>query len=348
MANAHKQPLTSKIIDQGQEAWFLTAACKLGDLDLIRSSFAEFDLGRLTAEAKRSFLLSCLCAAIREDWQQAFNSLLELELDLDLNADGPICCRPPIRIAIETGRVAYLKTLFHPRNRLWTDGLSFERAIASAANYPDQSVRRELVDLFIEKREGLLSREMRKEVLWGACRWNDHNLATLVLERGDVDLFTSQSFLTGRQFHRCGLTIAAEHNSIACVELIFRTCRPSDLENPQVTQRIESAFRIAAKNRYLRMLRLLLPYGTHLSFSKQFLWAARVDGGIAAMEAFYGPECIQRNGDVPAADTAWRGKVHSVGGEALRLAVWSLSPSNVELLMKRGVRPTGKLSAGSA
>jgi hypothetical protein len=66
------------------------------------------------------------------------------------------------------------------------------------------------------------------------------------------------------------------------------------------------------------------------------------------MEAFYGPECIQRNGDVPAADTAWRGKVPSVGGEALRLAVWSLSPSNVELLMKRGVRPTGKLSAGSA
>ncbi len=122
MAYAHKQLLASKIIDQRQEAWFLTAACKLGDLDLIGSSPAKFILGPLVAEAKRSVLLSCLCAAIREDWRQAFDSLLEYESDLNLNADDPVGCHPPIRIAAEKGRIVYLKTLFHSRHHLWTTG----------------------------------------------------------------------------------------------------------------------------------------------------------------------------------------------------------------------------------
>ncbi len=68
-ANTCKRPLTSEIVDQGQEAWLLIAAYKLGDLDLIRSFSSEFDSGPSMTEAKSSFQLSCLCVAIHEDWQ---------------------------------------------------------------------------------------------------------------------------------------------------------------------------------------------------------------------------------------------------------------------------------------
>ena len=347
-ANACKRPLTSEVIDQGQEAWLLTAACKLGDLDLIRRFSADFDMGPLTAEAKCSFLLSCLCAAIREDWQPAFNFLLELQPHLDLNANDPVCGWPPIRIAAHRGRVGYVETLFHPRHRLRIVGLPYERAIAWAASFPVPLARKQLVHLFIEKREGFLSHRMRKEVLWAACRWNHHDVAALVLKSGDADVFTSQSFATGLQLRTCALWVAAEYNSITCVELMFATCRPSDLQKLETKTRIASALRIAAKNNHLDMMRLILPHETCLSFSEQFLLAATVDGGIAAMEAFRGPDCLQSIGDLPAADTARRHRITFVGGEALRLAVNYLCPSNVEVLMKRGVRTTSALSTGSA
>ncbi len=205
-----------------------------------------------------------------------------------------------------------------------------------------------MINLFIEKRGGLLSNKMRKEVLWAACRWNHPDVAALVLESGDVDVFTSQSFATGLQGRTCALWVAAEYNSIACVELVFKSCQPSDVQELKAKTAIKAAFQIAATAQHLEILKLILPYETRLSLSEQFLLAATVDSGIATMEAFHGPDCLQSNGNVLATDTAWRGTIPSIGSEALRLATEWLCPSNVDLLLKRGVRPTSKLFAGLA
>ena len=147
-------------------------------------------LWTLTSQSDdRADLLSAvLSAAIRAEWDAAFDYLLR-QTELVINRVSPASRNNfPLLETVRHGRLAYLTTLLEPSVKLQRTGRMFEGVIRHAASYAPPNYM-EMIELLLARGPDLVQPKVRSEIFFAACMRGDRTLAQRMLEDGEVDLY---------------------------------------------------------------------------------------------------------------------------------------------------------------
>lgn len=286
------------VTDHGSEGWNLLTACKIGHVELLSTCYHSFIAQKLPKVDSHNILRSCLSTAIKEDWHTAFYHLLLLGMDLT-TLESPIHLDTiPLYAATLHGQIDHLHALLDADNYVQNSPSLYESALVRAAKHPSQSCRAQMVEMLLKHGENHRYPRVRHEIFFTACRLNDAALASRMLEDGHVDVYSKDACMTMRVRRRSALTAAAGFNSIDCLKLILTAAPPEEVQmTADAMAQLKLAYVLATRNKNLESVKVLLPHLAAMSFQEKYKHAAKVEGGIAALEEV----CGSRDGSVPTA-----------------------------------------------
>lgn len=296
--------------DFGSEGWKLLTACKLGDVGLLRSCYTSFNAQNLPHGPHNHILRSCLSTAIKEGWDIAFHHLLGVGMELESTDSIRSLETHPIFAAAWYGQTNYLRALLDAHSFVETSQSLFESYVIQAAKHPNQSCRAEMVDMLLSYGKYGTNDEPRQyygfrhQVLFLACRMNDAALASRMLEYGYIDLYIKHRDFRPHVRLQSAFRAVVESKSIDCLKLFLTIAPPEQAhEEAEAMSQLRIAFGFATHNQNLEMVKVLLPHLQMMTFEEKYKLAARVEGGITALQEVCGAEKVSASGPVPISST---------------------------------------------
>ena len=231
-----------------------------------------------------------------------------------------------------------LELLLRPEYGLKRSGDQYKFALHAAADHHDTTTRLENVKTLYLAAEELAQPRTRENLLFRACRSDDMALARWLLADGPVDMYSAVGTVPLKS--QSTLHWLAQQGKSEWLQWFLQLQPPRILENDRHRRIIAAALSTAANRNHLEIFLEIAKFFEH-NLKKLCLLSATVEDGLPRLVARLPSLGLQST----LSQEVTESYLHeaNVGSAALWKAISQGRSSNVQMLLERGVRTSGRV-----
>ena len=312
----------------------LLAACYSGDIIFLQQALNDERIFRENT-GYHDLVSSCLRVVSQQGHLRVMQYLLDA--GFDVNHIG-IDRTSAIAIAAEGSNQHLLELLLRPEYGLKRSGDQYKFALHAAADHHNTTTRLENVKTLYLAAEELPQPRTRENLLFRACRSDDMALARWLLADGPVDMYSAVGTVPLKT--QSMLHWLAQQGKSEWLQRFLQVQPPRILENDRHRRILAAALNAAAYGNHLEIFLEISKFFEH-DLRRLCLLSAVVEDGL--------PRLVTR---LPSLDLqsilsqeVTQSYLHeaTVGSAALWKAISQGRSSNIQMLLERGVRTSGRV-----
>ena len=261
--------------------------------------------------------------------------LLDAGFDVNHIGTGYISAIVP---AAEGGNRHLLELLLRPEYGLKRSGDQYMFALHAAADHHDTTTRLENVKTLYLAAEELDQPRTRNDLLFRACRSDDMALARWLLADGPVDMYSAVGTVPLKS--QSMLHWLAQQGKSEWLQWFLQAQPPRIFENDRHRRILAATLSAAAYGNHLEIFLEIAKFFEH-NLKKLCLLSAVVEDGLPRLAARL-PSLVLQSTLSQEVTEGWLHEAN-VGSAALWKAISQGRSSNVQMLLERGVRTSGRV-----
>jgi hypothetical protein len=312
----------------------LLAACYSGDIIFLQQALNDERIFRENT-GYHSLVSSCLRVVSQQGHLRVMQYLLDA--GFDVNHIG-IDRTSAIAIAAEGSNQHLLELLLRPEYGLKRSGDQYKFALHAAADHHDTTTRLENVKTLYLAAEELPQPRTRENLLFRACRSDDMALARWLLADGPVDMYSAVGTVPLKT--QSMLHWLAQQGKSEWLQRFLQIQPPRILENSRHRRILAAALNAAAYGNHLEIFLEIAKFFEH-DLRRLCLLSAVVEDGLTRLVTRLPSLDLQSI----LSQEVTQSYLHeaNVGSAALWKAISQGRNSNVQMLLERGVRTSGRV-----